>query len=37
MTLKILVPQSGLKPVPPAVKAWSLNNWTTRDVPRVHF
>ena len=36
MTFKILVPQSGLKPVPPAVKAWRLN-WTTRDVPRVHF
>ena len=37
VTDKILVPQSGFKPVPPAVKAWSLNNWITREVPRVHF
>lgn len=37
VTFKILVPQSGFKPVPLAVKAWSLNNWTSREVPRVHF
>ena len=28
----ILVPQPGIEPVPPAVKAWSLNHWTTREV-----
>ena len=29
----ILVPGPGIEPVPPAVKAWSLNHWTTREVP----
>ena len=29
----ILVPQPGIKPVPPAVEAHSLNHWTTREVP----
>ena len=28
----ILVPQPGIEPVPPAVEAWSLNHWTTREV-----
>ena len=27
----ILVPQSGIKS--PAVEAWSLSHWTTREVP----
>ena len=30
---RILVPQPGIKPVPPAVEAWSLNHWTAREVP----
>ena len=30
-----LVPQPGIKPVPPAVEAWSLNHWTTREVPDI--
>ena len=31
----ILVPQAGLEPVAPVVEAWSLNHWTTREVPPV--
>ena len=33
----ILVPQPGLEPTPPAVEAWSLNHWTTREVPQDLF
>ena len=33
MTYGILVPQPGIKPVPCAVEAWSLNHWITREVP----
>ena len=33
MACGILVPQPGIEPVPPAVKAQSLNPWTTREVP----
>ena len=29
----ILVPRPGIKPVPPAVEAQSLNHWTSREVP----
>ena len=29
----ILVPRPGMQPEPPAVEAWSLNHWTTREVP----
>ena len=29
----ILVPQPGIEPVPPALEAWSLNHWTTKEVP----
>ena len=29
----ILVPRPGIKAVPPAVKAQSLNHWTAREVP----
>ena len=32
MARGILVPQPGIEPVPAAVKAWSLNHWTTREV-----
>ena len=31
----ILVPQSRIKPAPPAVEAESLNYWTTREVSSV--
>ena len=30
---KILVPRPGTEPVAPVVEAWSLNRWTTREVP----
>ena len=30
---RILVPQPGIEPVPPAVEARSLNHWTAREVP----
>ena len=33
-TCGILVPQPGIKPMPPEVGVWSLNHWTTREVPR---
>ena len=29
----ILVLQPGIKPMPPVLEAWSLNHWTTREVP----
>ena len=28
-----LVPQPGIEPMPPIVKAWSPNHWTTREFP----
>ena len=34
----LIVPQPGIEPTPPALEEWSLNNWTSREVPaRVHF
>ena len=30
---KILVSQSELEPTLPTVEAWSLNHWTTREMP----
>ena len=33
MACRILVPQPGIEPVPPAVEVWSLNHWTTKEVP----
>ena len=30
---EILVPQPGTKRVPSALGAWSLNHWTSREVP----
>ena len=33
----ILVPQPGIEPVSPAVEVWSLNHWTTREVPKQIF
>ena len=29
----ILVHRPGIKPMPPAVEAWSINHWTARKVP----
>ena len=34
---EILVPRPGIKPVPSAVKARSLNHWTSRKVPELTF
>ena len=31
----ILIYQLGIKPLPPAVEAWSPNHWTTRVLPRI--
>ena len=28
---RILVPPPGIKPMPPAVEAWSSNHWTARE------
>ena len=33
----ILVPQPGIKPVTPAMEVWSLNHWTSREVPKIDF
>ena len=33
----ILVPQPGIQPGPLALEAWSLNYWTTREVPLLSF
>ena len=33
MACGILVPRPGIEPMPPALEAWSLNHWTTREVP----
>ena len=32
-----LVPWSGIKPGPPALKIWSISHWTTREVPEFYF
>ena len=32
-----LVPQPGIKPMSPAVEVWSLNHWTTMEVPNLIF
>ena len=32
LSYRFLVPQPGMKPVAPAVAAWSLNHWATRAV-----
>ena len=33
----ILVPQRGIKPIPQTLKAWGLNHWTARKVPKYQF
>ena len=35
MACRILIPQPGVDLVPPAVEAWSLNHWTSREVPKI--
>ena len=32
-SMQDLVPRAGVEPGPPALGAWSLNHWTTREVP----
>ena len=32
-TCGVLVPPSGIEPLPPALEAQSLNHWTVREVP----
>ena len=34
---RILVLQSQIEPVAPAVEVWSLNHWTTREAPAAFF
>ena len=34
---EILVPQTGIKPVPREVEAQNLNHWTTRELPHLQF
>ena len=34
---RILVPWPGSEPVPPALETWSLNHWSTREAPVIHF
>ena len=34
---RILVPQPGIEPVPPAVEAQRPNHWTTREIPEFCF
>ena len=35
MACKILDQQKGIKPARSAMEAWSLNHWTTREVPEM--
>ena len=37
MTCWILVPRPGIKPVPWALEAWSLNHWTVKEVPTCSY
>jgi len=37
MACEILIPQPEVELMPSAVEAWSLNHWTTREVPILHF
>ena len=34
MAYRILVPQLGIEPMPPAVEVQRSNHWTTGEVPR---
>ena len=35
MARRILIPQLGIEPTPPAMETWSLNHWTAREVPSI--
>ena len=35
MAWGILVPRKGIELMPPAVETWSLNHWTTGEVPHI--
>ena len=37
MACRILVPQPGIEPVPPAVEAQSPNHWAAREFPSEPF
>ena len=37
VTCGILVPQRETEPISPALEAQSLNQWTTREAPKVFF
>ena len=37
MACGILVPRPGIEPGPSAVKAWSPNHWTARELPYFLF
>ena len=37
MAYRIVVPQLGIEPMPPAVEAWSPNHWTAREFPELPF
>ena len=37
MPYGLLVSWPGIEPRPPALGAWSLSHWTTREVPRNHY
>ena len=37
VTCRILVLPPGIAPWPPALGAWSLSRWTTREVPKAHL
>ena len=37
MACGILVLQPGMKPVSPALEAWSLKHWTTREILIIYF
>ena len=34
MACRILVPQPGIDPTPPALETQSLNHWISREVPK---
>ena len=37
MAFRILVPQPGIKSGPTAVKPWSPNHWTIKELPARHI
>ena len=37
MACGILAPWTGIKPVPLALEAWSLNHWIAMEVPQISF